>query len=86
MPLVGFRVVCSKGTYIRSLASDIGKLLNSGAHLYSLKRTRIGNYRLDDAWNMDAFIEAAKVARKSQNTDNQDNNDNLVTSTPQPEE
>jgi tRNA pseudouridine55 synthase len=86
MPLVGFRVVCSKGTYIRSLASDIGKLLNSGAHLYSLKRTRIGNYRLEDAWNMDAFMEAAKVARKSLNADNQDNNDNLVTPNPQPEE
>jgi hypothetical protein len=41
---------------------------------------------LEDAWNMDAFMEAAKVARKSLNADNQDNNDSLVTPNPQPEE
>jgi tRNA pseudouridine55 synthase len=49
MPQVYFRVVCSKGTYIRSLANDFGKRLNSGAYLSSLTRTRIGNYLLKDA-------------------------------------
>ena len=41
---VDFRVVCSKGTYIRSLANDFGKALNSGAHLSELRRTKIGNF------------------------------------------
>lgn len=48
-PEVEFRVVCSKGTYIRSLAHDLGKQLGVGAHLSSLCRTRIGEYRLTDA-------------------------------------
>lgn len=49
LPEVDFRVVCSKGTYIRSLAYDFGKALNSGAHLTSLRRTKIGNYSVNDA-------------------------------------
>jgi len=49
MPNVGFRVVCSKGTYIRALARDIGLELGVGAHLYSLCRTRIGEFLLKDA-------------------------------------
>jgi tRNA pseudouridine55 synthase len=49
LPDVSFRVVCSKGTYIRSLASDFGKHLQSGAYLSALCRTRIGSYRLEDA-------------------------------------
>jgi tRNA pseudouridine55 synthase len=48
-PEVGFRVVCSKGTYIRSLVSDIGDRLGCGAALISLRRTRIGTYRVEDA-------------------------------------
>lgn len=52
-----FRVVCSKGTYIRSLAHDFGKALNSGAHLSSLRRTRIGDFKVDDALTLEAFIE-----------------------------
>ena len=48
-PEVKFRVVCSKGTYIRSLAHDLGQALNVGAHLSQLKRTRIGEYHLSDA-------------------------------------
>lgn len=56
MPNVHFRVVCSKGTYIRSLAYDFGKALHSGAHLSALKRTRIGAYSLDDAQQLDTFI------------------------------
>jgi len=49
MPIVHFRVKCSKGTYIRSLARDFGKALKSGAYLNSLSRTHIGNFRLEDA-------------------------------------
>ncbi len=49
MPEIDFRVVCSKGTYIRSLAHDFGKELNSGAHLSALCRTRIGNFHLNQA-------------------------------------
>jgi tRNA pseudouridine55 synthase len=49
IPFTRFRVVCSKGTYIRSLANDFGRALSSGAYLYSLRRTRIGNYRVDNA-------------------------------------
>jgi len=53
-----FRVVCSKGTYIRSLAHDFGKALNSGAHLSELRRTRIGNFKVDDALTPEAFIDS----------------------------
>ncbi|WP_179318493.1 tRNA pseudouridine(55) synthase TruB [Winogradskyella helgolandensis] len=51
-----FKVVCSKGTYIRSLANDFGKALNSGAHLSSLRRTRIGDFKVDDALTPEDFI------------------------------
>jgi tRNA pseudouridine55 synthase len=60
MPIVEFRVVCSKGTYIRSLAYDFGKALNSGAYLNSLCRTRSGNFLLSDALSLEdalALIE-----------------------------
>lgn len=49
LPEIDFRVVCSKGTYIRSLARDFGEALNSGAHLTALCRTRIGEYKLENA-------------------------------------
>lgn len=49
MPLITIKIVCSKGTYIRSLAYDIGKKLNSGGHLVKLIRTRIGSYKLDSS-------------------------------------
>lgn len=55
LPKVEFRVVCSKGTYIRSLAHDFGKALNSGAHLSALKRTDIGNYHLESALTIETF-------------------------------
>jgi len=61
LPRVDFRVVCSKGTYIRSLAHDFGKTLNSGAHLSSLKRTKIGDFNVNKALTPDAFKE--KLAR-----------------------
>ncbi|MBU2928058.1 tRNA pseudouridine(55) synthase TruB [Winogradskyella psychrotolerans] len=51
-----FRVVCSKGTYIRSLANDFGKALKSGGHLSELRRTGIGDFRVDDALTPEEFI------------------------------
>lgn len=51
-----FRVVCSKGTYIRSLANDFGKALNSGAHLSELRRTRIGDFKVENALSPEEFI------------------------------
>jgi tRNA pseudouridine55 synthase len=57
LPEVGFRVVCSKGTYIRSLAFDFGKALGSGAHLSALRRTRIGNFSVEKAISIEHFIE-----------------------------
>lgn len=53
---VDFRVVCSKGTYIRSLANDFGKAINSGAHLSALRRTKIGDFDVQDAVSMEEFI------------------------------
>jgi len=55
LPEVDFRVVCSKGTYIRSLARDFGKALKSGAHLTALCRTRIGEYKLENAMSIGEF-------------------------------
>ncbi len=58
MPEVDFRIVCSKGTYIRSLARDFGEELNSGAHLSALCRTRIGNFKLADAMTIEEFVKS----------------------------
>lgn len=57
LPDISIRVVCSKGTYIRALARDIGEALNSGAHLTSLIRTRVGNITLDDCMDPDNFYK-----------------------------
>ena len=51
------RVVCSKGTYIRALARDIGERLESGAHLIALRRTRVGNTRVEDCMTVEQFLE-----------------------------
>ena len=56
MPEVDFRIVCSKGTYIRSIARDFGSYLNSGAYLTALCRTRIGDYKLSDAQTIEEII------------------------------
>lgn len=55
LPEIDFRVVCSKGTYIRSLAYDFGKTMNSGAHLTALRRTKIGNHQVLDAFTPEQF-------------------------------
>lgn len=56
LPIVYFSVVCSTGTYIRSLANDFGVKLGCGAYLTELRRTRIGNYKVDEAMSIDNFI------------------------------
>jgi tRNA pseudouridine55 synthase len=61
MPNIEFRAVCSKGTYIRSLAHDFGKSLNNGAHLSALRRTKIGGFSVEDAVSVLAFEEAFKA-------------------------
>ena len=56
LPVLKIRVVCSKGTYIRALARDIGLALGSGAHLIALERTRIGEVTLKDCWQIDDLV------------------------------
>ena len=56
LPEIEFTVTCSKGTYIRSLANDFGKELNSGAHLSELRRTSIGDYLIEDSFKIMDFI------------------------------
>ena len=61
---ISVRVVCSKGTYIRALARDIGEALGSGAHLTALRRTRVGDVKIDDCLTIDdavAQIAGAEV-------------------------
>ena len=57
LPKIKIRVVCGKGTYIRSLARDVGEALGSGAYLTALARTRIGEYKLEDCINPETFQE-----------------------------
>jgi len=58
LPKIDFKVVCSKGTYIRSLAHDFGIALQSGAHLSALRRTKIGNFSVSDAITIENFLDA----------------------------
>ncbi len=60
-PTAAFEVECSKGTYVRTLASDIGDALGVGAHLKQLTRTAVGHFRLEDAHQLEAFTDAAAV-------------------------
>ena len=57
VPALTVRVVCSKGTYIRALARDIGEALGSGAHLYGLRRTRVGDIKVEDCESLDHILE-----------------------------
>ena len=61
IPSIDFKVICSKGTYIRSLANDFGKVLNSGAHLSALRRTKIGEFSVEDALSISQFIEELEM-------------------------
>jgi tRNA pseudouridine55 synthase len=65
LPVVHFRVVCSTGTYIRSLANDVGKVAGCGAYLSSLCRTRIGSFTLDQSMSMEVALEWIKTTAGS---------------------
>ncbi len=58
LPVVGFKIVCGKGTYIRSIARDLGEKLGCGAHLSELRRTAIGDYRVEDAVSPEDFARS----------------------------
>lgn len=70
LPIVTFRVVCTTGTYIRSLANDFGEALGCGAYLSSLCRTRIGQFKLDQAMSIDQFVEEINLSKSFPKTDN----------------
>jgi tRNA pseudouridine55 synthase len=57
MPAISFKILCSKGTYIRSIANDFGKILHSGAHLSELRRTKSGTFDLSEALSPEEYIE-----------------------------
>jgi tRNA pseudouridine55 synthase len=57
LPIINFRVLCGTGTYIRSLAHDMGQALGCGAYLSELRRTKIGEYHVNDAVSMEGFLE-----------------------------
>ena len=59
------RIACSKGTYIRALARDIGERLRSGAHLIALRRTRVGDIRIEDCMNFEQFTQLIDNETKS---------------------
>lgn len=69
LPDVHFRIVCSKGTYIRSLARDFGQALQSGAHLVELCRVRIGRFKLTDAWELSDLVDEIKDSASSVSPD-----------------
>lgn len=62
LPEIVVRIVCSKGTYIRALARDLGAALGSGAHLTGLRRTRVGAIKVDNCWQIDEAIEKINTA------------------------
>ncbi|RYF75035.1 MAG: tRNA pseudouridine(55) synthase TruB [Cytophagaceae bacterium] len=64
-PTIDFRIVCSKGTYVRSLVRDLGLLLNNGAYMSVLRRTRIGEFDVKDAHTVEGFIEDYLNSHKS---------------------
>ena len=67
LPVIELRIVCSKGTYIRALARDIGKALNSGAYLIGLKRTRIGEYTIDQSMDLAEFADVLSAYFQDKN-------------------
>ena len=64
MPVVSFKVVCTTGTYIRSLANDFGAELGCGGYLSGLRRTRIGNFKVEDAMSMEEFASSFEKEKK----------------------
>jgi tRNA pseudouridine55 synthase len=66
LPKISFRIVCSKGTYIRSLVRDFGEVLGTGAYLSELVRTRIGEFKLENAWKMEDFLSEVKKLKQEE--------------------
>lgn len=66
LPNIFFRIKCSKGTYIRSIANDFGIRLNNGAHLSALRRTKSGDYHVDNAWKLEDLINSIKNQKAEQ--------------------
>lgn len=64
MPIISFRIVCSKGTYVRAIANDFGRELGCGAYLSNLRRTQIGDYSVEDAFNVFEFLEQFKLNKE----------------------
>ncbi|WP_156308381.1 tRNA pseudouridine(55) synthase TruB [Sphingobacterium endophyticum] len=60
LPIIHFRIKCSKGTYIRSIAHDFGRALNNGGHLSSLRRTKSGDFNVKDAWDLTELINQVR--------------------------
>lgn len=71
LPNVFFRIKCSKGTYIRSIASDFGQRLHNGAHLSSLRRTMSGDFHVDNAWNLDELIQQIRDQKAAAELNNE---------------
>ena len=70
LPYIQFRINCSKGTYIRSLASDFGKILGVGAYLDQLTRTKIGEYSLTDAWKLESLVDKIFELKREERNEN----------------
>src|SRR5476651_399798 len=66
LPEVDFRVVCSKGTYIRSLVHDFGAALNNGAYLSRLRRTRSGDFKIEDAHEVMELVNSIRELKATQ--------------------
>ena len=64
LPIISFSITCGTGTYIRSIANDLGQLLGCGAHLSSLRRERIGDQNVKDAFSMRTFLENFEEFKK----------------------
>ena len=69
LPNVHFKISCSKGTYIRSIAHDFGKALGIGAHLSKLRRTKSGDFHVDKAWDLPVLIEKIRSEKKKIQSD-----------------
>ena len=69
MPVVHFKVVCSTGTYIRSLANDFGAALGVGGYMSSLRRTRIGAFAVEDALSLEDFEKEIRSAQENESSE-----------------
>ena len=67
LPIISFEIICSKGTYIRSIARDFGESLGCGAYLSQLRRTHIGNFSVDNAYRIDKLVEKIKKEKIENN-------------------